>query len=196
MTVPSIWADLPVCLAGVILLGKFKEIHKIIFKRKYFSVICLHRRSSSIPNSSTDLVLYECDPAKFLQHSQHFPEDVVGECPLLRGRIGDVSLILPNHGRKIKYTISAEKNEMALTVKVDLKGRQNSVEKTGQDFFLKHCLWELCYKCQWRFCASGYIYAQIYIFPCFTWRSSRHNEVWPEKGGCRKTAQIHLVNKP
>lgn len=93
-------------------------------------------------------MLYECDPAKFLQHSQHFPEDVVGECSLLRGRIGDVSLILPNHGRKIKYTISAEKNEMALTVKVDLKGRQNSVEKTGQDFFLKHCLWELCYKCQ------------------------------------------------
>jgi len=79
-------------LAGVILLGKFKELSKIIFKRKYFSVIWLHRRPpSSISNSSSDLMLCGCDPAAFVEHSNISQETWGIGCPLLTERVGGLS---------------------------------------------------------------------------------------------------------
>lgn len=92
MTAPSSWTDLPVSLAAVILLGKFKELSKIIFRTKYFSVIWLHRKPpSSIFNSSTGVVDCAWIPAMFIQHSNAAPETWGVGCPLLRERVGSLS---------------------------------------------------------------------------------------------------------
>lgn len=81
-----------VSLAGVFLLGKLKELSKIIFKRKYISVIWLQRRpSSSTANSSADLVLRGCDPAAFIQHSNISRGTRGAGCPLLTHREGRLS---------------------------------------------------------------------------------------------------------
>lgn len=192
MTAPSSWNDLPVSLAGVILLGKFKELSKIIFKRKCFRVIWLHRPSSSISNSSTDLRLYGCDPAAFVQHSNTSPETWGAGCPhSWRGWAVFLQMRKSQEKKQVHdfcWEIKPCLGRRGLTVQVylrrvawEIQDRSTacgSYATRGSDFSV---LWDVFT------CRSTYL-------PMLHLTTLQADALAPpEKGDCGQTAQIHLV---
>lgn len=149
MAAPSSWADLPVCLAGVILLGKLKELSKIIFKIMYSSVIWLHRRSSSsIPNSSTDLMLCGCDPAVFLQCINISQKMWGGDCPLLKGWVEGFSKLSPSMAEAAStqfllgnhIVVGQQGSGCKCWLGEEREGEAEQLGKYRAGAFLKHCL--------------------------------------------------------